>query len=111
LRASSGTKISLENLLESLTGSSSIPPSGFSDEPVILVDSDGEGLPTASACTLSLTFLQNYPTGSSCFKEKNGSCNAGAQRRFWTPLVWNSNVFVFLIKLILLSFAILGDCL
>ena len=66
------TQPTLEDLLEYLTGSSSIPPSGFGYgiQPMILFDDDHDGLPIVSACTLSLTFPTNFPTVENRFKEK-----------------------------------------
>ena len=66
------TQPTLEDLLENLTGSSSITPSGFGYgiQPMILFDDDHDGLPIVSACVLSLTFPTNFPTVGNRFKEK-----------------------------------------
>ena len=71
------TRPTLGDLLEYLTGSSSIPPSGFGEvQPAILHD----GLPIVSTCAMSITFPATFPIDQ--FKEKMDLAILGSKEWF-----------------------------
>ena len=75
------TRPTLGDLLEYLTGSSSIPPSGFGEvQPAILFDESHDGLPIVSTCAMSITFPATFPIDQ--FKEKMDLAILGSKEWF-----------------------------
>lgn len=79
-----GTKPSLQDLLEFLTGSRSIPPSGFPPDalPCIYFDEARKGLPVASTCGFTVCFPLNFPTKEAVFKTKMDLAILGSKENF-----------------------------